>query len=413
MRCGCDGCDAPGRGSRKALALGALLLKESSPRRKRRSKSTPFKIKVPKDVVLAARPTNAESERTKFFSDTEDGYEPQFAYKLPPPIVERALQRYSANVQVENRYVPHALKVLQTLLKRFGSYASYEERYGGEVLTEAEVRPMVDEYLEGLGVEDEVTVVFEPHLVARASFEKKASRLKIRSQGMRRHWIQGMLHHEIGTHFLRDRNDKAQPWSRERNGRKKYSLEDKNPTEEGLASLHTVLEREGHCLWRAALLYYSTWRAVQLSFRDLFEDLAQFLGQSVDERWDFCVRAKRGLSDTSQPGGFAKDQMYLAGAVEILENRHRINFDALYAGKISLNDAARAKATGLARTNNMMLPKFLRGTQQRARYQTLLDEIVRDNGLAELVDGPPVPTPIAKRPPRLHRATPRNLPPVH
>lgn len=342
------------------------------------------KTKIPIDVVGAARPTNAESERIKFFSGEDAKYEPQFAYKLPQPVLLQALRRYS--VQVESRYVPHALRVLRTLLLQYGSYERYEEQNGGEVLQESEARSIVSEYLGRHGIENEITVVFDPQLVARASFTKKAGQLRIRPQGLRRNWIQGMLHHEIGTHYLRDRNDKLQPWSKERNGRKKYRLGDKNPTEEGLASLHTVLEREGHFLWRAALLYYTIWRALQLSFRELYEDLAQFLGGSTDERWDYCVRAKRGLLDTSQPGGFVKDQCYLTGAMEILEQRHRIDFNALYIGKLSVVDAHRAKCTGLAHLDKVQLPVFLQNAQQKARYHTLLDEMVRDNDLVDLVD---------------------------
>mmetsp|Transcript_10727 Transcript_10727/g.19934 ORF Transcript_10727/g.19934 Transcript_10727/m.19934 type:complete len:439 (-) Transcript_10727:42-1358(-) len=340
--------------------------------------------KIPIDVVGAARPTNTESERIKFFSNEEANYEPQFVYKLPQPILLQALRRYS--VQVESRYVPHALRVLRTLLLQYGSYERYEEQNGGEVLQESEARTIVSEYLARHGVDQEISVIFDPHLVARASFTKKAATLRIRPQGLRRNWIQGMLHHEIGTHYLRDRNDKMQPWSKERNGRKKYRLGDKNPTEEGLASLHTVLEREGHFLWRAALLYYTIWRALQLSFRELYEDLAQFLGGSTDERWDYCVRAKRGLLDTSQPGGFVKDQCYLTGAMEILEQRHRIDFNALYIGKLSVVDAHRAKCTGLARLESVQLPVFLQNAEQKARYHALLDEMVRDNDLTDLLD---------------------------
>jgi len=354
------------------------------PRARLRFKKEP---KIPTDFVVAAKPLNAESEREKFFDGEEENYEPQFAYRLPPPLLEKALRRYSLTAQVERRYVPHAMRVLTTLLTKYGSYAAYQEQHGGEALTEAEARPIVDEYIGRLGFQDELTVVFDPALVARASFVKKSCTLKIRSQGLRKNWIQGMLHHEVGTHFLRDRNDKMQPWAREKGGRKKYRLEDKNPTEEGLASLHTVLEREGHCLWRAALLYYATWRALQLSFRDLYEDLAQFLGDNEDERWDFCVRAKRGLLDTSQPGGFAKDQTYMVGAMEILENRRKIDFNALYAGKISVIDAHRARSTGLAKVEKLALPWFLQGKGGMERYMSLLDEIVRDNGLTDLVDG--------------------------
>merc|ERR1719440_1319963 len=356
------------------------------PSLKKRVKPKDEKKKIPTDVVSAARPTNAESERIKFFSGEEENYEPQFVYKLPPPVLLQALRRYSATVQVETKYVPHALRILRNLLSQYGSYGHYEEQNGGEVLSESEARLIVNEYLAKHGIDDEIKVIFDPHLVARASFTKKAGHLRIRPQGLRRNWIPGMLHHEIGTHYLRDRNDKLQPWARERNGRKKYRLEDKNPTEEGLASLHTVLEREGHCLWRAAMLYYCIWRALTLSFRELYDDLEQFLGDSTEERWDYCVRAKRGLLDTSQPGGFIKDQMYLTGAMEILENRHRIDFDALYIGKLSVVDAHRAKCTGLARTERVQLPSFLQTAEQKARYHHLLDECVRGNDLYDLLD---------------------------
>lgn len=360
----------------------------SLPSLKKRAKANKEdnKQKIPSDVVGAARPTNVESERGKFFSGEEENYEPQFLYKLPTPVLLQALKLYSAGVQVETRYVPHALRILRTLLQQYGSYGRYEEHNGGEVLHESEARSIVNEYLAKHGVDREITVIFDPHLVARASFTKKAGNLRIRPQGLRRNWIQGMLHHEIGTHYLRDKNDKLQCWARERNGRKKYRLEDKNPTEEGLASLHTVLEREGHCLWRAAMLYYCIWRALQLSFRELYEDLEQFLGDSTEERWDYCVRAKRGLLDTSQLGGFVKDQMYLTGAMEILEQRHRIDFDALYIGKLSAVDAHRAKCTGLARTERVQLPIFLQTPAQKARYLFLLDECVRSNDLTDLLD---------------------------
>jgi len=367
--------------SSSAGLSGLPLLKKKTG--KKEEKAT----KVPTDVVGAARPTNTEAERIKFFSgvEGEETYEPQFLYKLPTPTLLLALKRYSSAVQVETRYMPHALRILRTLLNQYGSYGRYEEQNGGEELHESEARSIVDEYLAKNGT-TEINVIFDPHLVARASFTKKAGNLRIRPQGLRRHWIQGMLHHEIGTHYLRDKNDKIQPWARERNGRKKYRLEDKNPTEEGLASLHTVLEREGHCLWRAALLYYATLRASQLSFRELYEDLEQFLGDSTDERWDYCVRAKRGLLDTSNPGGFVKDQMYLTGAMGILEQRHRIDFDALYIGKLSVVDAHRAKCTGLARIEHVQLPVFLQSAEQKARYIELLDECVKGNDLCDLVD---------------------------
>jgi hypothetical protein len=36
------------------------------------------------------------------------------------------------------------------------------------------------------------------------------------------------------------------------------------------------------------------------------------------------MRVKRGIVDTSLPGGFYKDKVYLKGAIEILKNRNII-----------------------------------------------------------------------------------------
>lgn len=47
---------------------------------------------------------------------------------------------------------------------------------------------------------------------------------------------------------------------------------------------------------------------------------------------------KRGLTDTSKPGGLYKDQLYLEGAVKILSMRNALNFKSLLCGKLSLED---------------------------------------------------------------------------
>lgn len=166
-----------------------------------------------------------------------------------------------------------------------------------------------------------------------------------------------------GTHYLRGVNNARQPWH-STEGRLQYGLRPANPTEEGLASLHSVLFRKQPFLWRAALLYYTIHRAARMSFRQLFQDLACYV-QDADVRWEYCVRAKRGQTDTSLPGGcphvgvagcegskgrasglgaqssplptgcFSKDQVYLDGIVHILRHRRTIDFPLLTSlGKV-------------------------------------------------------------------------------
>ena len=47
--------------------------------------------------------------------------------------------------------------------------------------------------------------------------------------------MEGVLHHEIGTHFLRKFNEKLMPWHKDR---KKFDLKPSIATEEGFASIN-------------------------------------------------------------------------------------------------------------------------------------------------------------------------------
>ncbi len=106
--------------------------------------------------------------------------------------------------------------------------------------------------------------------------------------------------YHTGTHYFRGINNSHQPWGSS-GGRKKHGLRPINPTEEGLASIHSVLFRKDPTLWRAALLYYTVYQASRMSFSQLFHNLGRFL-HDHNTRWDYCVRAKRGQTDTALPG---------------------------------------------------------------------------------------------------------------
>ena len=86
---------------------------------------------------------------------------------------------------------------------------------------------------------------------------------------------------------------------------------------------------------------------------------------------------KRGLVYTARPGGLYKDQIYLEGAVQILQQRKDINFSALYAGKISLEDLERLHKR--LRTMSLKLPWFL---QDPAEYLRALDTIAEFNSIS-------------------------------
>uniref|UniRef100_F7HRX3 Microtubule associated tyrosine carboxypeptidase 2 n=1 Tax=Callithrix jacchus TaxID=9483 RepID=F7HRX3_CALJA len=276
-------------------------------------------------ILTAIKPTNLEKEKLRFFK-SDYTYNPQFEYANP---------------------------ALPSVLTKH-SHAS-------------------DRFLK------QIVVHLTEDLLSRASMTvvNGCPTLTINVSTAREHWLEGMLRHEIGTHYFRGINNLQQPWN-SWTGRKKHELKPNNPTEEGLASIHSVLFRKDPFLWRAALLYYTVYQASQMSFCELFKDIGRFV-KDPNTRWDYCVRAKRGWTDTSQPGCFSKDQVYLDGILQILRYRETIDFYLLTAlGKVSYEDVDRLK--GLAVTENMRVPHFL---QDHGRYMEHLEKIMEVNELTD------------------------------
>ncbi|KAI6051257.1 KIAA0895 [Marmota monax] len=276
-------------------------------------------------ILTAIKPTNLEKEKLRFFK-SDYTYNPQFEYANPA--LPSVLAKHS---NASNRFLK------------------------------------------------QIVVHLTEDLLSRASMTvvNGCPTLTINVSTAREHWLEGMLRHEIGTHYFRGINNLQQPWN-SWTGRKKHELKPNNPTEEGLASIHSVLFRKDPFLWRAALLYYTVYQASQMSFCELFKDIGKFV-KDPNTRWDYCVRAKRGWTDTSQPGCFSKDQVYLDGILQILRYRDSIDFHLLTAlGKVSYEDVDRLK--GLAVTENMRVPHFL---QDYDRYMEHLEKIMEVNELTD------------------------------
>ncbi|XP_028606537.2 putative tyrosine carboxypeptidase MATCAP2 isoform X3 [Podarcis muralis] len=276
-------------------------------------------------ILTAIKPSNVEKEKMKFFK-SDFSYNPQFEY---------------ASSALSSVIAKHS-QASSTFLKQ-------------------------------------IVVHLSEDLLSRASMTVVNGRptLTINIATAREHWLEGMLRHEIGTHYLRGINNNSQLWSTW-NGRRKHGLKPINPTEEGLASIHSVLFRKDPFLWRAALLYYTVYQASQMSFQELFQDIGKFV-TDPNTRWDYCVRAKRGWTDTSIPGCFSKDQVYLDGILRILRYRHTIDFCLLTAlGKVSYEDVDRLKDLGMI--ENMRVPHFL---QDHTRYMEHLEKIMEVNELSD------------------------------
>ncbi|XP_030437662.1 uncharacterized protein KIAA0895-like homolog isoform X2 [Gopherus evgoodei] len=272
-----------------------------------------------------------------------------------------------------------ATGIIHAVLEKYGSYERFEVATGGRVLSKCQIWSIIRKYMQKEGCVGEVVVHLTEDLLSQAVMMVENSRptLAINLSGARQYWLEGMLRHEIGTHYIRGVNNARQPWH-SMEGRKRYGLKPANPTEEGLASLHSVLFRKQPFLWRAALLYYTVHQATHMSFSALFQHLEQYV-QDALVRWEYCVRAKRGQTDTSQPGCFSKDQVYLDGILRILRHRQTIDFRLLAAlGKVSYEDVNQLKKFGVL--EKARIPHFM---QDMERYRQQLDHIIATNRLNE------------------------------
>ncbi|XP_044192326.1 uncharacterized protein KIAA0895 isoform X1 [Thunnus albacares] len=324
-------------------------------------------------ILTAIKPSNVEKEKAKFFK-SDFNYNPQFEYSNPvSPLI---LARHN---NASDRFLTQAVHIMELALHRYGSYEKFEQVTGGSLLTKSRIWHNVKKYMEKEGCMGEIVVQVTDDLLSRASMTVVNSRptLTINISTAREHWLEGMLRHEIGTHYFRGINNCHQPWSSSM-GRKKHNLKPLNPTEEGLASIHSVLFRKDPTLWRAALLYYTVYQASHMSFSQLFHNLGRFV-QDPNTRWDYCVRAKRGQTDTAEPGCFSKDQVYLDGILKILRHRDKINFPLLMTlGKVSFEDVDRLKT--VAQMENVRIPHFM---QDQAKYAEQLTKIMAVNELTD------------------------------
>lgn len=192
--------------------------------------------------------------------------------------------------------------------------------------------------------------------------------------------MEGVLDHEIGTHFLRKHNEKNQPWYKKRD---KFEMKTCIATEEGLACSNQLVStvKAGRCkpfLFRTAMNYYCACMAKKLSFVDMFKDLEKYADNPAT-RWKMCLRVKRGLTDTSQKGGLYKDKCYLEGAIQVLSQRKNLDFVALMCGKISLKDIQRPEIYLACDRDNLILPPFYSDMED---YMRCLDVIAETNHIA-------------------------------
>ncbi|XP_050395487.1 putative tyrosine carboxypeptidase MATCAP2 [Patella vulgata] len=333
----------------------------------------PFERRKKVALLTAIKPENEKSEKERFMR-AHFVYNPLFIYKYPAD--SSVIEKFN---KPSARYLTQAILIMEKALARYGSYEIFEEITGGPILNRPYIYTLVRKYLKKENLENDININLSEDLLSRGSMTQVKGRptVNVRIVNLREQWAEGLLRHEIGTHYIRSCNNQYQLWANFRT-RRELGLLPLNPTEEGLASLHSVLTRTDPLLWRAALLYYTAYKASVLSFKELFHDLEQFV-HSPNVRWDYCIRAKRGQTDTSKPGSFCKDQVYLDGALQILKRRHTLDFSLLVRlGKVSHRDIELLE--DICELENTKIPSFMNDMNL---YKRQIDRIADVNGLTD------------------------------
>jgi len=141
-----------------------------------------------------------------------------------------------------------------------------------------------------------------------------------------------LMLHEIGVHVARYVNGERQPYLLFAKGFPEYLM-----TEEGLA---LCAEKRNGLLSQISMTKYccrfmAAYFCQKHDFYECFQKIAPFLDAS--DCFDIVARIKRGLLDTSSPGGFTKDQVYLKGLWEV-DKLDLSQMKDLFVGKIGVDD---------------------------------------------------------------------------
>jgi len=189
-------------------------------------------------ALLHSLPKNLDEECVRFF-ENQCSINPVFEYDNPA-LAFKYLQQFK---QPNDEYMMIAKNILESFLKYYQSETEYLTTEG-EILTQEETEQYFMEYLEELEIQDQLVLSFQRNKVAPTSVthDPKGGKSRI-NIGLpieyRRGRIMGVLHHEIGTHYLRKHNEKQQVWYKKR---EKYELKNCIQTEEGFAAINQVHE---------------------------------------------------------------------------------------------------------------------------------------------------------------------------
>jgi len=166
--------------------------------------------------------------------------------------------------------------------------------------------------------------------------------------------LQKIIAHEILTHVLTTQNGKKQPYLIFQDGMANY-LE----TQEGMA-IYNEFELLGlNSRYYAASNLISSYIGLEHSFAEAVKSLVE-LGFPKKSALRHVLKTKRGLCDTSKPGGITKQSIYTRGALKIEKFiKDGGKMQDLYIGKVDVDKIDKINAMNFI-NRNIILPKHYR-----------------------------------------------------
>ena len=330
----------------------------------------------PIQILRHLHPINAAEEREKFFAalTRDQVYNPRFEYN-PPSFDIRATREQLDQLKLDSVHARYGLPIKPLLsfaneiefslklveacsTESFARWAA--ESYGvpterllkkaTQLLEDESCHPQEETNISA----DDLKIRFEQKLHSYGlthwiiSFrDTAAARISV-SPNEQTIWILSsaqfspkdvarLLAHEIDTHVLRAANGALQPYYKVL----ATGLQNYIETEEGIATLNESLNEtlDVETLRTYALRTLAVAWSQQASFYATYLKLTQYAEPSP--AYDLALRVKRGLGDTTQPGGFPKDYLYFSGYEKLQEYYTKQNdLSLLYVGKVGLNDLA-------------------------------------------------------------------------
>ncbi len=321
--------------------------------------ATLIKISKKLDILEYLNPVNDTFERKKFLEAYANGevYNPQFKYKqldFQPDRIMKKLNSLKTEDRIYRQIIDH-LKLLCTVLTHLGQNQTIElyEAPTKELYQKAKRRipttkddtersfissyeaKRIFQHLLELYNMDDWEIHLRKSITANAVVRSAQKMIYIKQKEFSFREINALRAHEIETHALRSHNGYQQPYP----VLGYLGLPGYLPSEEGLATL--MEELTGNIsngrLRSIGIRVIAVYKAMSHSFYDVFKEVKERYHFSSKNAYTITKRVKRGLCDTSLPGGFLKDHVYFLGRERVndfVQNGGDIRL--LFAGKLGV-----------------------------------------------------------------------------